>query len=58
MVLALLKADDKGLTKDQLDGESRHGDARKVLKRLSAGDPDWKSVISFPVTAGRGYRIL
>ena len=58
VVLALLKTGDKGLTKDRLDRESGHGDARKILKRLSDADPDWQSVISFPGTTGKGYRII
>jgi hypothetical protein len=58
VVLALLQTGDKGLTKDELDRESRRGDARKIIKRLSDGDSDWQSVISFPGTPGKGYRII
>lgn len=58
VVLALLQTGDKGLTKDELDRESRRGDARKILKRLSDADSDWQSVISFPGTTGKGYRII
>jgi hypothetical protein len=58
VVLALLQTGDKGLTKDDLDHESRHGDARKILRRLSEADSDWQSVISFPGTTGKGYRIV
>jgi hypothetical protein len=57
VVLALLRTGEKGLTKDELDRKSGHGDARKILKRLSERDSDWASVISFPGTTGMGYRI-
>ena len=57
VLLALLKAGDKGLTKDALDRKSGHGDARAILKRLAEKDPDWESVISFPGTPGKGYHI-
>ena len=57
VVLALLEAGDKGLTKDMLDHQSGHGDARKTLKRL-AKDDDWNTVISFPGVSGRGYRLI
>jgi hypothetical protein len=58
VVLALLQTSDKGLTKDDLDRKSKHGDARKILKRLSDGDADWESVISFPGATGKGYHII
>jgi hypothetical protein len=58
VVLALLNAGEKGLTKDQLAIESKHTDARKTLKRLEKSDPDWESVIPFPGKSGKGYRIL
>jgi hypothetical protein len=58
VVLALLNAGDAGLTKDNLDRESKHGDARKILRRLADNDCDWRAVISFPGTTGKGYRIL
>ena len=54
---ALIDAGENGLTKDTLDSESKHGDARKIMKRLADGDRDWKSVLLFPVKTGRGYRI-
>ena len=58
VVLALLETGDKGLGKDKLVRESCRGGARKILKRLSDTDSDWQSVISFPGTAGKGYRII
>lgn len=57
VVKALLEADERGLSKDELDRKSKHGDARRVLKRLAESDPDWKAIISFPGTPGRRYRI-
>jgi hypothetical protein len=56
-VKALLDAGEPGLTKDQLDKKSGHGDARKILKRLADSDPDWKAVLPFPGTTGMRYRI-
>jgi len=58
VVLALLQAGERGLTKDELDHESKHGDARGVLKRLTDKDSDWRAVIPFPGMTGGGYRIL
>jgi len=49
--MALLQAGDKGLTKDELDVKSNHGDARGILKRLAKTDSDWEFVISFPGTS-------
>jgi len=40
-----------------LDRKSKHGDTRKILKRLAESDPDWKAVIHFPGKPGVGYRI-
>jgi hypothetical protein len=57
VVRALLEAGERGLSKDELDHKSKHGDARKILKRLADSDPDWKAVISFPGRSGGGYRI-
>lgn len=57
VVLALLSAGDKGLTKDDLDRNSGRGDGRGILKRLSKSDSVWESVISFPGAVGKGYRI-
>jgi hypothetical protein len=57
VVQALLEAGERGLSKDELDRKSKHGDARKILKRLAASDTDWKAVIHFPGKPGRGYGI-
>jgi hypothetical protein len=57
VVKALLEAGKRGLSKDELDRKSKHGDARKILKRLAESDPDWKAVIYFPGKTGGGYRI-
>jgi hypothetical protein len=57
VVKALLDAGEAGLTKDELDRKSRHGDARKILKRLADSDPDWQAVLSFPGTTGKRYRL-
>lgn len=58
VVMALLKAGEKGLSKDAMDSNSGHGESRKILKRLADSDADWESVISFPGKTGRGYRII
>jgi hypothetical protein len=57
VVKALLEAGERGLSKDELDRKSKHGDARRILKRLAESDSDWKAVISFPGLPGGGYRI-
>ena len=57
VVYTLIQAGDAGLTKDKLDTESGHGDARKTMKRLADRDCDWKAVLAFPGKPGRGYRI-
>jgi hypothetical protein len=57
VVKAVLEAGERGLSKDALDRKSKHGDARKILKRLAESDADWKAVIHFPGRAGGGYRI-
>jgi hypothetical protein len=57
VVKALLDADGRGLSKDELDRKSGHGDARKILKRLADADPDWAAVIHCPGKTGGGYRI-
>ena len=57
VVMALLKAGDKGLTKDALDRNSGHTDARKILGRLANKDNDWKAVILLPGITGKRYRI-
>jgi hypothetical protein len=56
-VKALLDAGELGLSKDQLDRESGHGDARKILKRLADSDHDWKVVIHFPRKPFGRYRV-
>jgi hypothetical protein len=58
VVLALLQAGDRSLTKDQLNEKSKHGDARKVLRRLFNSDSDWESVIQLAGKTGRGYQII
>ncbi len=58
VVLALLKAGEKGLTKDGMDRKSEHGDSRKILQRLANSDSDWESVIPLPGSTGKGYRII
>jgi hypothetical protein len=55
VVEALVKANGAGLKKAAL--EKVCGDARGVLKRLAKSDKDWRAVIHFPKSAGRGYRI-
>lgn len=57
VVNALLEAGERGLSKDELDRKSKHGDARKILKRLAESDPDWNTVIHFPGKPRGGYRI-
>lgn len=57
VVKVLLEAGVNGLTKDDLEYKSKHGDARKILKRLAAKDPDWQAVIHFPGSTGKRYRI-
>jgi len=56
-VQTLIEAGEPGLTKDQLDRNSGHTDARKLLKALAKDDADWAEVLLFPGTAGKGYRI-
>ena len=60
VVEALLIAGENGLSKDSLEVEGKHSDARRVLKRLANGDPDWGRVILFPGKGGQGlkYRIF
>lgn len=57
VLMALLEAGERGLSKDKLDEKSGHTDARKYLKNL-AKDDDWAAVILFPERKGRGgYRL-
>ena len=58
VLTALMEAGENGLSRKQLTGESGHGDAYRILKRLSQSDPDWRSVIQLAGEAGRGYRLL
>jgi hypothetical protein len=58
VVRALVDAGAPGLSKGQLDDRSGCTDARKHLKELAAGDPDWKAVIIFPGKSWGRYRIL
>jgi hypothetical protein len=55
VIRALLAAGEQGLAKDEL--ERVHSDARGILRRLRAADPDWRAVIHFAGQAGRRYRI-
>ena len=57
VVLALIRARDDGLTKDQLDEKSKHGDARKIMGRLADNDDDWKAVLLLAGITGGRYRI-
>ena len=57
VVQSLLSAGDDGLTKDELVIQSKHSDARQILKRLATSDPDWDRIISFPGITGGRYRI-
>jgi hypothetical protein len=58
VVKALLDARGRGLSKDKLDENSGHSEARKVLVALIASDTDWESVIHMPGKPGNGgYRI-
>jgi hypothetical protein len=54
---ALIEAGAKGLNKDELVQKSGHSDARGILTRLSASDPDWKQVIVMPGKPGGRYRV-
>jgi hypothetical protein len=57
VISTLLKVNDKGLGKDQLASQSGHGDAVRVLKRLSRADEDWRNVIVLPGKTGGRYRL-
>ena len=60
VVETVIGAGEDGLGKDDLEVQSRHSDARRILKRLADSDRDWASVIFFPGLHGQGlkYRIL
>lgn len=57
VVKALLGAGRKGLTGDLLINRSGHSDAVNILHRVRELDDDWRTVILFPGTGGRRYRI-
>ena len=57
VVKTLIEAGGNGLTKDELLKKSRRGGARGILKRLAEKSDKWRSVIKFPETPGKGYRI-
>jgi hypothetical protein len=57
VVKFLILAGDDGVTKDQLENDSRHGDARRILSRLRASNECWAQVILMAVKRGGRYRI-
>lgn len=57
VVRACVEAGEDGITKDQLERRSEHGDAVNILKRLERSDPDWKKVIQLAGRPGGRYRI-
>jgi len=57
VVEVLLDAGEQGLATDKLKEQSGHGDAVKILKRLSQKD-GWNHVIHLPGTPGNHYRIF
>jgi hypothetical protein len=57
VVRALLDAFPDRLTKDQLDKQSKRGDARKIMKRLADSDLRWQAVLLFGGRTGGGYGI-
>lgn len=57
VIEALVKAGDTGLSKDGLDWESQHTEARKILRRLAAKDADWAAIIIFPDKPHQHYRL-
>lgn len=57
VVKALLSAGKDGLTKDELDRRSKHGDSRKIMQRLANSDADWQQVLLLPGKTGMRYRI-
>jgi hypothetical protein len=58
VLAALLAAGARGLNKDELVNESGHGDAVRILKRITEIDADWKAAIAIAGKTGGGYRIL
>jgi hypothetical protein len=58
VVKALLDAGETGLSKDDLDKQSGHTEARKYLKTLARNDPEyWGEVIDFPGKSWGRYKI-
>lgn len=58
VIAVLIDAGENGLTKDQLAHKSGHGDAVRVLKRLSEKDADWMAVVRMAGKTGGRYRII
>jgi hypothetical protein len=57
VVQALIQAGKDGLTKDELDRQSGHTEARKAISDMVKNDRDWKAVIIMPQKTGKRYRI-
>lgn len=57
-VIRVLKEQARRLNKDELVLLSGHEDARRILKRLAAADPDWRAVIYFPGGKRDGYGLV
>jgi hypothetical protein len=57
VVHALLAAGERGLSKDELQQNSKRGDPLGILRRLAKSDADWGAVIRFPGRVGGRYRI-
>lgn len=55
---ALIAAGERGLNKDELANKSGHGDAVRILKRISKLSDQWRKVIGLAGKAGGRYRIL
>jgi hypothetical protein len=58
VLMALMSAGPVGYSKDELDRESGHTEARKILRRLAASDPDWAKVVKLPGSPGKRYRLV
>lgn len=57
VVQALYEAGEAGLNKDELEANSGHSDARRILSRLVEKDADWAAVIHLAGAAHGGYRL-
>lgn len=57
VIKALIEIWPDSLNKDELVTRSKHGDARKVLDRLSKSGADWQRVIVMAKTPGGGYSL-